>query len=181
MAQAISRPPVKLILGYLFHDHKLCNEAILEFKKNYGEIDYQSPAVAFSHTDYYSNEQGGSLFKQFVSFEKLVSATALPEIKIFSNGLEAKFSQNKKKRLINLDPGYLTAAKLILATAKNQRHRIYLDRGIYAESELFYQNKSFMPWEWTYPDYRKEEYIQIFNHIRSIYVSQIKKLGLTLL
>ena len=78
-------------------------------------------------------------------------------------------------RIINIDPGYLDLSKLILASTKDYKHRIYLTKGIYAEVTLFYQDKTFCPWEWTYPDYKTGEYIEIFNRIRQIYAEQIKE------
>ena len=43
-------------------------------------------------------------------------------------------------RPLNLDPGYLTLGKLVLASTKDFAHRIYLGRGIYAEMTLFYRH-----------------------------------------
>jgi len=95
------------------------------------------------------------------------------KIKINTNIIEEKLSKHGL-RIINIDPGYLDMAKLILASTKDYKHRIYLDKGIYAEITLFYQNKNFTPWEWTYPDYKSSDYIAIFNHIRALYAEQIK-------
>jgi hypothetical protein len=64
-------------------------------------------------------------------------------------------------------------AKLVLASTKDYKHRIYLDKNIFAEITLTYQGNSFAPWDWTYPDYRSEDYIKIFNQIREIYSGQL--------
>jgi hypothetical protein len=48
-------------------------------------------------------------------------------------------AQWPEPRPLNLDPGYLTEAKLVLATTKDRNHRLYLDRGIFAEVTLCYQ------------------------------------------
>ncbi len=86
-------------------------------------------------------------------------------------------SSNSTHRRINLDPGYLTLSKLVLATTKNFQHRIYLRKGIYAEITLkFKRGRGFEPWEWTYPDYKSKEYLNIFNHLREIYNRQILNL-----
>ncbi|MBU3958775.1 MAG: DUF4416 family protein, partial [Candidatus Omnitrophica bacterium] len=97
----------------------------------------------------------------------------LAKIKIITNQIEKKLSSAESRR-INIDPGYLTLAKLILATTKDYRHRIYLRKGIYAEVTLSYQGKTFCPWEWTFADYKTVEYIDIFNRIRELYAQQIK-------
>ncbi|MYE91439.1 DUF4416 family protein, partial [Candidatus Poribacteria bacterium] len=81
-------------------------------------------------------------------------------------------------RTVKLHPAYKSAAKLVLASTKDHAHRIYLQDGIYAEITLKFYRKTFQPWEWTYPDYRTPAYIDIFNHIRRIYMEQLKGFGL---
>jgi len=165
---------VKLIIGFIFKNEKIVEQAKLLLKKRFGEIDFESETLAFKHTDYYCAEFGKDLKRSFISFKKLILAENLPGIKIATNKIEEKLSF-KGLRLINIDPGYLDLAKLILASTKDYKHRIYLNRGIFAEVTLFYQSKTFKPWEWTYPDYRTDEYIAIFNQIRGIYAAQIKE------
>ncbi|MEW6358916.1 MAG: DUF4416 family protein [Planctomycetota bacterium] len=80
-------------------------------------------------------------------------------------------------RPINLDPGYLTLSKVVLATAKDYSHRLYLGRGIYAEVTLHYQKGEFVAWPWTYPDYKTEGYHAFFRKLREIYLAQLKNLG----
>ena len=63
----------------------------------------------------------------------------------------------------------------MLATTKDQSHRLYIGRGIFAEVTLRYRNKSFEPWEWTYPDYGSETYIALFNELRRRYQRQLKQ------
>jgi len=63
----------------------------------------------------------------------------------------------------------------VLATTKNYAHRIYLGGGIYAEVTLRYQGGTFRPWPWTYPDYASPPLIAIFNHIRQLYVRQLRE------
>jgi len=166
--------PVKLIIGLIFKKEGSLNKALRILEKGFGKIDFTSLAIEFSHTDYYEQELGKNLKRKFISFKKLISPQNLSKIKAATNSIERKLSV-KGSRLINIDPGYLDMAKLILASTKDYRHRIYLDKGIYAEITLFYQNNTFVPWEWTYPDYKSAEYIEIFNRIRQIYARQIKK------
>jgi len=81
----------------------------------------------------------------------------------------------ERLRRVNIDPGYLDLSRLVLASTKDFSHRIYLNQGVYAETTLIFKAKTFQPLEWTYPDYRTSEYIEIFNQIREIYNQQIKK------
>jgi hypothetical protein len=166
--------PVKLVIGFIFQEEDVLNKTKVLLARRFGKIDNQSLILAFTHTDYYTKEFGSNLKRQFVSFEKLISPRDLSAIKITTNKIEQKMSR-QGQRQINIDPGYLDMAKLILASTKDYRHRVYLNKGIYAEVTLFYQHKSFQAWEWTYPDYKTSDYIAIFNRIREIYVEQIKK------
>ena len=166
--------PVKLVIGLIFKDNKIYVKVKSLLERKFGPIDFESQTLDFIHTDYYEKEFGKGLKRAFVSFKKLISPHQLPTIKTNTNHFEARFSQNKLRR-INIDPGYLELSKFVLATTKDYRHRMYLGGGIYAEITLFYRRGSFCPWEWTYPDYRTDAYIKIFNTLRQTYVEQIKK------
>lgn len=173
MGRAKKHTPVKLIIGFIFKEGKILKKAKSLLEKRFGKIDFESSEMPFIHTDYYEREFGKHLLKKFISFGKLISSADLAKIKTFTNSLEKKLSL-KGMRLINIDPGYLSLSKIILATTKDYKHRIYLKDGIYAEVTLFYQNKIFQPWGWTYPDYKTAEYSAIFKQIRDIYAREIK-------
>ncbi len=167
-------PPVKLIIGFIFKDAGLYGKTKKILEKLFGEIDFESETLPFRHTDYYEKEFGRDLKRAFIAFRKPIHPEYLSEIKIVTNRLEEKLSSRGLRR-INIDPGYLDSAKLVLASTKDYMHRIYLNKGIFAEITLFYQDKTFKPWEWTYPDYRSREYIMIFNKIRELYTAQAKE------
>jgi len=139
-----------------------------KLKVIFGRIDFESAALDFNGTDYYKLEMGDGLKRKFVSFSKLIPMSELYRIKLYANRLESKFL-NASNRLINIDPGYLDKAKLVLASTKDYAHRIYLHKGIFAEVALTYRGNSFSPNDWSYPDYRSKEYIDIFNQIRGLY------------
>ena len=104
----------------------------------------------------------------------------IAEIKKQTNLRESQFGERREGELhrrINLDPGYLSPAKLVLATTKDYDHRIYLGKGIYAEVTLRYTEFSYQPCKWTYPDYREESHLKIFNEIRAIYMQQLREEG----
>jgi hypothetical protein len=161
---------VKLIAGMLGSLPELLDEACGVMAGYFGAVDYRSGLIPFVWTRHYEAEMGAGLIRQFVSFKNLIEPAALPGIKRRTVAIEKIFSSPSGDRRINLDPGYVEGAKLVLATTKNYDHRICLADGIYAEVTLHYRRGSFIPWEWTYPDYRTPEYIGIFNHIRSMYM-----------
>ena len=75
------------------------------------------------------------------------------------------------KRCINLDPGYLTLAKIVLASTKDYSHRIYLKDGIHAEVTLIYskETKEYLPNINTYNDYKDERHKKIFLLARQLF------------
>lgn len=169
----ISYPkPVKLFVGCIFADKQIFEDACCAFSQKYGSIDLVSDIWDFSHTNYYESEMGKNLHKSFITFKDLILPETIKDIKIFSNQLEESF-QETRQRPINLDPGYVDAAKVILATTKDYNHRIYLGSGIYAEVELFYQQKTYKAWPWTYPDYQFPHYIDFFLGVRKTYRKQL--------
>lgn len=175
MGKIIKPKPVKLIVGFITADLEILKQAEESLVDRFGEVDYASNIFAFDKTDYYEEEMGANLKRKFLSFSKLVQPEELSRIKLYTNELEKGFSDTTGRRKINIDPGYVTGAKLVLATTKDYQHRIYLDDGIYAEVTLRFKDGSFRPWEWTYPDYRTEEYIKVFNNIRKLYLKQIEQ------
>ena len=166
-------PPVKLICGLIFKDEKILQRTKTLLVKKFGTIDLESQIIDFNYTDYYENEFGSGLKRQFISFKKLISPEKLAQIKTQTNTLEKALARDKHRR-INIDPGYVDMAKLVLATTKDYMHRIYLGKGIFAEITLSYRGKSFQHWAWTYPDYQTPQYKKIFDQVRSIYAQQLK-------
>jgi hypothetical protein len=180
MGQIRSHSPVKLIVGIIAAAPDLLAVVHQRLAGRFGRVDFASDVLPFDYTTYYETEMGKDLKRQFVSFESLIPAEELASAKCFSNGVECKFAKgDSAPRQVNLDPGYISAAKLVLASTKDHAHRIYLQDGIYAEITLKFYRKTFQPWEWTYPDYRTSTYIDIFNHIRHIYMEQLKGIGLS--
>ncbi|MFA5311159.1 MAG: DUF4416 family protein [Candidatus Omnitrophota bacterium] len=163
--------PVKLITGFIFKNEADLEKAQAALISRFGRIDFISEIIPFDQTDYYKAEMGLGLKRVFLSFHKLINPSRLPAIKRLTNNIEVKFSL-RGNRLINIDPGYLDLAKVVLASTKDYCHRVYLDKGVFAEITLFFRGDSFRPWEWTYPDYRKTEYIAVFNKIRELYLGR---------
>ena len=112
---------------------------------------------------------GTDLKKTFFGFESLIDPARLVELKETTNQWEADYqrlARHAESRPLNLDPGYLTEAKLILASTKDRDHRIYLDHGIYAENTLYFHHGAWRSRPWTYPDYQRADYHQFFGLCR---------------
>lgn len=171
MGRITKTQPVKLIVGMIFRNRDLCKAVEGVLRRRFGELDFESKIMNFDHTRYYEKEMGKNLLRKFISFKCLIKPENLANIKRFTNKLESHFSVGRQRQ-INLDPGYLDANKFVLATTKDWGHRIYLKKGIYAEVTLHFQNNTFQSWEWTYPDYKTEDYIHIFNNLRKQYLEK---------
>lgn len=159
---------VKLVIGFIYKDEAIFIKAKEKLRKKFGKIDFTSACMDFNYTDYYAAEMGKALKRRFISFTELTPIQDLYRIKLYTNRLETKFLTGKTRQ-VNIDPGYLNLAKLVLATTKDYAHRIFLRKGIFAEITLSFRGNSFSANEWTYPDYRSKEYIDIFNQIRKLY------------
>lgn len=166
-------PPAKLVIGLIYRNSAVKDKVLDILKRRFGKIDFLSQELDFDFTDYYYPELGKPLKRILLSFEQLLSEDKLSDIKLYTNKLEERFSR-RQKRQINIDPGFLSLGKVILATTKNYSHRVYLGKGIFAEVTLFYKDATFSPWPWAYPDYQSREYISIFNTIRRIYLENLK-------
>jgi hypothetical protein len=141
--------------------------------KEYGPVDYESEIVPWTHSNFYKEEMGPGILRKFIFFEHLMDPGDLSAIKINTTMIEKNFavqSDNRVQRRINLDPGYVTEAKVVLATTKDYSHRLYIGKGIYAEVTLRYGNKdrSFTTLDHTYLDYGSEPYITMFNKARDL-------------
>jgi hypothetical protein len=174
MADPKSFAPVKLVCGIISSGSEARARAERELTALYGAVDLRSPVLAFDATDYYEAEMGPGLERRFVSFAELVPPETLPDIKLRTNALEDEIrgGSGGARRVVNLDPGYVTAAALIMATTKNFAHRVPLREGIYAHLELLFAKAGVKVLDWTYPDLRGEGYREFFRAVRARYLEQ---------
>jgi hypothetical protein len=167
--------PVKLIIGFLYHELSALREAEDITREIWGNIDYLSQEYFFDITSYYNEEMGIPIFRTFRSYQILIDPSRLAEIKLKTNEIEQKIAAAGKRR-VNLDPGYLDYDKLVLASAKYNYQKIYLNSGIYADITLFYRKGRFIAPEWAFPDFKSELYESDFLQIRFIYKKQLQVL-----
>lgn len=161
--------PVLLILAAISRHDAALDWAKERAESAWGPAALVSAAFEFSETDYYRDSMGPSLKKQFLAFEKFVGAERLAQFKLQTNQWEAEFAataQHIEPRPLNLDPGYITLAKLVLASTKDHSHRIYLGTGIFAEVTLHFRAGEWQASSWTYPDYRRADFQQFFVECR---------------
>ncbi|MBU1626130.1 DUF4416 family protein [bacterium] len=153
----------------MINDMNLIPKVEKDLESCFTKIESRSSIYEFSHSNYYNAEMGDTLFKYFISFEGLIEKIELPDIKISIMGIEEKYFYLKdgmKCRKVNLDPGYLTHSKVLLATSKNYSHRVYLGKGVFAELTYIMSKEGWQSLEWTYPDYRDPEVVSFFSELR---------------
>lgn len=176
MGAPVEPPPVKLVMGLIYAAESLAQSALGALTEHLGPVDMECSPFPFSFTDYYKEEMGGVLMRKFVSFRDLVQRAALPDTKVMTNAVEGKFAvPGSGHRTVNLDPGYLSAENLVLATTKGYSHRPYLRDGIYAELVYIYRGGTFAPLEWTYRDYMDARSIAFFIEVRKGYMRQVSR------
>ena len=174
----MSRPrepdPVKIITSVFSPEKPLIDEVIRALSEVFGPVDWQSGELYFDRTRYYAKEMGWPLFRRFLSFENLTPADALVDVKHKTNALENRYLGEHGRRT-NIDPGFISAERLILATGKNYVHRVYLSAGIYADLTLIFKRGTYCTLPWTYPDYAEPGAIDMFNGIRETYMHQLRE------
>jgi hypothetical protein len=149
-----------------------------QLESAYGPVALVSPRFAFTQTAYYEASMGAGLLKQFLVLRDLVAPDCLPAVKRHTNGLEqclAAQGSYPEARPLNLDPGLLTLGKFLLATTKDQSHRIYLRDGIFAEVTLRFHAGAFEPWPWTYADYRQPLLLDFLCEAREFYRRRLQE------
>lgn len=178
MSLPVPAKPVKLFVALLTNDLTLFVRSIAELQSLYGPVDLESEVFPWDMTTYYRKEMGENLLRKFVTFERLVAPDTLADIKLATNALEISLSGSDNptaSRRVNLDPGYVDATKLVLASAKDQAHRIYLAHGIYAEVTLLYYHGEFHPFIYTYPDYQWPETYAFLRRAQQQYRHQLRR------
>ncbi len=168
MALPQSPPEARLFVAVTYSDESLLHNIKSELVSLYGNVLDESDVYRFDFTDYYKNEMGSSLKKFFVVFEKLIGPAELPPVKIRTNSIEIRYSVSNRRK-VNLDPGYFTVHHLILASCKPRPHRVYLDKGVYADMVLVFQRSSCFLFRHTFPDFREK-------HVQEFFLEQRNKL-----
>jgi hypothetical protein len=164
-------PALLLVAAFSRHDAGL-DWARQRLEAVHGPVALAGEPFSFTHTTYYQDTMGPDLRKQLLAFRDLVDEDCLAAVKRQTNALEEDLAGERRfpeVRPLNLDPGVLTLGKFVLATTKDQAHRIYLGQGIYAEVTLRFQAGAFEPWPWTYADYREPAVRSFLGEARNVY------------
>jgi hypothetical protein len=170
--------PAKYFVALLSSAQEHLSSAENDLVSILGAVDCRSETLPWGVCSFYEREMGPKLLRRFVSFEPLLSPEKLSEVKLATQQLEGKncgTPTHPSGRRVNLDPGYIEAGKLVLASTKNASQRIYLRSGIYAEATLLYYKGEFHGCSYTYPDYLWPETLSFLTRLRAIYLQQLRE------
>jgi hypothetical protein len=169
--------PVKLFIGMLSNDTSLFDKMQAVLEEIYGPVDIESPVWPWEHTSYYAKEMGEGLKRKFIFFKEHIGMLDVRDAKLRTVDIEKQYLNENGGRSINLDPGYLDLARIVLVSTKDFSHKIYVGRGIYAEVTLTFDrlSNSYRVMPFTFPDFRDERYHGVFKEARKLYKLQIKK------
>jgi hypothetical protein len=171
MAHVQPHPPTLRLLAAFSRHLDALDWARQAAAAAWGPLALESERFEHRETNYYDATMGTGLKKCFFAFETLADPAELAEWKLTSNQWEREYQQlgkHSELRPLNLDPGYLTEAKLVLATTKDRDHRIYLRDGIFAEVTLHFHHGKWEARPWTYPDYQRADYHEFFLRCREV-------------
>ena len=163
--------PVKLMAGILYPDEEWWTWTVNALSNFWGAPEEVSDPFPFSTTAYYA-EIAPVLFRRFLSFPSLRDGGELPEWKMASCAVE---ETSRNPRAVNIDPGYINGARLVLASTKDHAHRIYLGKGIHAEVTLRYRFKKWQPFDYTFPDFASGRYDSFLSRVRNRWIVEMDK------
>lgn len=172
--------PVMLIVAGFSRYVDLLEIAASRLQERFGPIALTGPTIEFRNTSYYDATMGTGLLKRYWAFADSQPPDRLAEVKRITIELELlshRLQHLPEVRPLNLDPGFLSLGKFILATTKDQAHRIYLHGGIFAEVTLRFHDGEFEPRPWTYPDWQLPQVLQFLKDARRFYSKNKQQTG----
>lgn len=164
---------VKYFIGALYSDEGLMEQAQKICENRFGDLDFLSEPFLFDVTEYYDQEMGTPIYRIFFSFLGLGNPGDLAQLKLECNAIEEELVIDGKRK-VNLDIGYLDFHKMVLASAKYNGQKVYLDLGVYADVTLVFEGGKFLPLKNTFPDFKTGQYDLVFMELRKNYKTQLK-------
>lgn len=174
---------VKLLVGILSPEENPSEESskisfsrwewvLREMKTLWGPVERISTPIPFDLTDYY-RDIAPRLTRRFVSFFGLFPPEDLALWKRSSGRIEM---QSGPSRTVNIDPGFLDGAKLVLASTKDRAQRIPIAQDLFAEVTLRYRKKRWESFDYTFPDFRDGRYDAFLNLVRQDWIRETEHL-----
>ncbi len=158
----------RLIVSVIYNSLDGLADCLKLLERQFGRVQYETTEIECSDNGY-AEEMGRQLSRRFFSFEKLVDRDALPEMKANCHKVERQLGDQVDDytfRTVNVDPGILTAHNLVMSSHREFGHRVYLGKGVFAETSLIYARGRFTQLPWTNADFCHEEAVRLFSECR---------------
>lgn len=169
MSQLRIPEPGLLLLSVLAAEWDAWPDLLVRIEARFGPACFLSEALAFENTSYYDAELGRPIVRRLLAFGTLAPLDCLAAAKLWTMEQEREFARPDGRRRFNLDPGLLTQERLVLATAKNFTHRVYLGQGVWADLTLVYTGGDWLILPWTFPDYAARDMLELLTALREEY------------
>lgn len=163
--------------GLLFRSDLISQQELQDFLASYlYEGTIAEVPGEYSLVDYYQREMGPSLKRLWYFGLAPNGRNQLVEQKLRANSLEQELMAKLrlKGRCVNIDPGFIALEQVVLATGKPYSHRVYLNKGIYAELTYQFQQGKWVSFPWTYPDYLQGVVKMAFQEQRNLLKAHLK-------
>ena len=166
-----TRPPAaRLFLLVAFDDLEVLGSVRPLLEKKFGRLDYETGSLPARERPSPYGLDARRLLRIF-SFKRLVGRDELVDIRRVCSRLERKLARAGRP-LVELEPGYVSASNVVLASLQEDLHRLYLYGGVFAEVLYYFERIGFQPLSYTPSFCRQKELKTAFNDIRMILQSQ---------
>ncbi|HWR82912.1 MAG TPA: DUF4416 family protein [Candidatus Deferrimicrobium sp.] len=169
MARSQRPAPGRLIVSTIYSSLDALAESLPLLERRFGRVQFETVGMPCSEVELYKEEMGSDLQRRFFCFEQPVERDSLPEIKKICHKIEPLFADRSGDfifRTVNIDPGILVPDNLVMASHRDDHHRVYLRDGVFAEIVLIYVNGRFARLPWTSTDFCHDEAIDLFLRVR---------------
>jgi len=174
-------PKVKLVFAVALGSRNYHDPVHRLLEAEFGPIEAVGPIYRFSDfSPYYDEELGGETWKYLLTITRLTDADSIVPVKLMTEKWQEDFGSGfpgDGRRTVNIDPGYVNGWQFVLATVKNQGHRIYLAKGVFCEVTLLFRKGKFESLPWTYPDYQVPQTQDFLRQARTNYLLQASTIG----
>ncbi len=161
--------PALPLISVLCHGPEQARRAFEKLNGLWEGFVVSAPSFLFDISRYYESEMGYPLYRWWCWRNKLADPSKLIEWKHNCTEIEQELAREDGSRTVNLDPGYLNYALVVLGSYKYDLQKIYLGDKVYADPVLRFDDGGYHPFDWSFPDFKINNYYSRLEKIRLIY------------
>jgi len=150
-----------LLFAVMYSSLEHYSKALDILKKEFGDIKAEGEEYDFDFTAYYENEFGKNLKKRIVVFEKEIEKNELVGIRLKTGKIEEELAVDGK-RVVNIDPGYISSQEVVLATLKGKPWKEELGKGVFGHKVIEFKDGEVITFRHTFADYKLGQNIEFF-------------------